>query len=140
MTAQPVAKRGPRAHAIIDVLNDYVAAALTADAGVPRREWVVTATGLRITGLQVKSAVAGANASGTNVIDVKLNGTSIFAATGDRPTLAFADSGFWTFALEKSGNTLGLVEGDIISWDVISIGNVAGPTRTSISIALGIGK
>lgn len=138
MSAQAVVKRSARLYAIHGLLHDYVAAALAADAGTPRNEWVMLAVG-RLTNIQINSGAAGSGA-GNCVIDIKKNGTSIFGSTGDRPTLVNTDSGFYTIGLDKPGNNPNFVEGDIISWDVISIGANSGPLRTSVDIAIGVGR
>jgi hypothetical protein len=133
MAVVPVTKKMTlKANALRHVLEHYTAGALTA-AG-DKATWMVPCKG-RIAAVQIKSGAAGTG-TGNTVIDVHKNGTSIWATAGNKPTLLAADSGFYTVGNIDAANGAHVEEGDIITYDVDSVPNSAGPTVTSVLISI----
>jgi hypothetical protein len=132
MAVAAIVKRGPRVFSIHFTFEDYVAAALT--AGTNKREWVLPCQA-RVNGIIASSGAAGSG-TGSNVIDINRNGTSIFGATGDKPALAAVDSAYWSVGSGSLARDFS--EGDVMSYDVDSVGSGAGPTRTALTVAFGI--
>lgn len=133
MVAQTVVKRGPRPFSIRIVFDDYVAAALT--AGTNKREWVLPCQA-RLQSLQVTSATAGSGA-GSSTMDINKEGTTIFTTQANRPTIATADTGFWTWK-PSTDLVRDFAEGDVLAYDIDAIPATTGHARTRLSIAFGI--
>lgn len=110
-------------------IDGYSNAAVT--AGQFFVEKVVTSVG-RIGGIQANAATAGTGV-GNTVLDVLLNGTSIWTVSGDRPTLAAASTG--AFASKPPATRLAIKPGDILALKVASI-STTGHARLSLSVAL----
>ena len=133
MTAVTVTKKMTlQSQSLRHAMEHYTADALTAAAG--KATWMVPCKG-RIAAIQIKSGAAGTG-SGNTVIDINKNGTSIFSTSGNKPTLLAADSGFYTVGEMDAENGPMVEEGDIISYDVDSVPNSAGPTLTSVLISI----
>lgn len=130
MAEVPVTTRSRRSFPVRHVLEHYTAAALTAAA--TKCEWIVPFDG-KITDVIVTSAAAGSGGTST-IIDVNLNGTTIYTEQDNRPTLLTADHGMYTEAGEPEVTRISA--GDRISYDVDQISTGAGPTRTNITIVI----
>src|SRR5215831_18005291 len=114
---------GTRAQAknIVDTVAGYSNAATT--AGQILNEYVILCFG-RITGIKFYAQTAG---GGACVGDVLVNGTSIWATAGNKPTLA---SGTGEFT-----NGVGVRPGDRVTVQINSI-TTTGPARLSASVAI----
>ena len=115
MTAQSVTPRVTRYGEIAEVLRDQSVAAITTSS---EGGWVVPAYG-RILEVFCSSGTAGSGGT-SDIIDVLLNGTTIFTTQGNRPTLLVGDTG--TFTLSGLGASIAQPEviivkpGDILRW------------------------
>ena len=91
----------------------------------------------RIGSVKAVAQVAGAGA-GNTVLDVFLNGTSIWAATGNRPTLAAASTGeFANTVPDHRAVVLGTNgTGAVIGVQVASIPATTGHSRVMVSIVI----
>lgn len=123
MTAQALspASRVPRYGQVEEVLRHASSAAITAGTG--KWKWIVPCYS-RIADIIVHSATAGSGGT-SDIIDVNLNGTTIFTTQGNRPTLLVGDTGQWTVSglgatnsLASADGTLVLVPGDYITYDI----------------------
>ena len=123
----PVTINNPTPGGQQTVLTDYVSAAIT--AGTNKKEWIATHAG-SIDQVAVDSAGAGSGA-GNDVIDVNINGTTIFTTQARRPTRLATDTGYYTVGMPEAGS---FKAGDIIGYDVDSVGASGGGTRTSLAI------
>jgi len=120
---------GTRAQAknIVDTVAGYSNAATT--AGQILNEYVILCFG-RITGIKFYAQTAG---GGACVGDVLVNGTSIWATAGNKPTLA-SGTGEFTNAAGDPGRT-GVRPGDRITVQINTI-TTTGPARVSASVAI----
>lgn len=82
-------------------------------------------------GVKVYAGAAGSGA-GSTVVDILLNGTSVYKSTADRPTLAALSTG--EFA-NKLPARRAISVGDIIAIKVISISST-GHARLGVGVAL----
>lgn len=114
------------------VVSGYNNAAVTANLYL--REWVCPFNAARIGAIKANGGAAGAGA-GNTVIDILKNGTTIFAATADRPTLATASTGEFT---NISPSTRALQKGDVLAIQVVTIPATTGHTRVSCSVVVEI--
>jgi hypothetical protein len=130
MAVVPVTTRSRRAFPVRRILEHYTAAALTT-AGNPKQEWIVPFDG-RISDVIVTSQAAGTGGTST-IIDVNINGTTIYTTQANRPTLLLADSGMYAEAGEPQVTRV--KAGDLISYDVDQI-TTTGPTRTNVTIVI----
>ncbi len=85
----------------------------------------------RLGGVRARAETAGSGA-GTTVLDILKNGTSVWHATGDRPTLAAGATGAFT---NQAPDVRHCVAGDRLSITVASV-STTGHARVSCSIAL----
>jgi len=85
----------------------------------------------RLAGVQVYAATAGTGV-GNTVVDVLVNGTSIYAAAGDKPTLAAIDTG--AFPSNPPRQTT-VSRGDRVSIQVASISST-GHARLMAAVGL----
>jgi hypothetical protein len=124
---------GTRAQAknIIDTVVGYSNAAVTANQVL--QEWVSVAYG-RLTGIKFFAVTAGSGA-GNTVGDVLINGTSVWAAAGNKPTLAAASTGEFNNAVPDP-NTRSVRPGDRITLQVLSIPATTGHARLMATVAL----
>lgn len=83
----------------------------------------------RIAGVEFNVATAGTTTA--NVVDVQINGASIWSAAGNRPTGAIATAGRLVTA---PANVRGLKFGDIIT--VVGVTNGSGAAGLSGAVAL----
>jgi hypothetical protein len=115
---------------IIDTIAGYSNAAVVASQFLT--EWIVVAYG-RITGIKVYAVTAGTGGANT-VVDVLVNGTSIWATAGNKPTLLATSTGEFANAVGDPNKT-GVRPGDRISIQVASISST-GHARLSATVAL----
>jgi hypothetical protein len=73
-----------------------------------------------------------APAGSTSIVDVHLNGTTIFTTQGNRPTLGASDTGAYTKAGEPEVTALRY--GDILLLEVDQIGSGTAATRIKYTI------
>lgn len=102
-------------------------------AGLYLKEHVVVAP-MRIGAVKVYATTAGTG-GGNTVVDVLKNGVSVYAAAGDKPTLAAISTG--EFA-NVAPATRALQPGDVIAIQVASI-STTGHARLAASVALEMG-
>ena len=130
MTDYAVSPRKDRYEGVATfILEHYTAAALT--TGTNKKQWIVPFP-YRIVDVIVNSEAAGSGGTST-IIDVNINGTTIYTTQGNRPTLLTADTGMYTEAAEPeitSGKG-----GDVIAYDIDQIAST-GPTLTTVTIVL----
>lgn len=81
-------------------------------------------------------AVTAGSGSGNTVLDVLLNGTTIWTTAANRPTLASASTG--EFTTLKPDGTLALHPGDRLTLEVASIPATTGHARVMFSVALNL--
>lgn len=129
MAVVPVTTRSRRSFPVRRVLDDYVAAALT--TGTAKKEWIMPFDG-RITDVIVTSQAAGSGGT-SSIIDVNINGTTIYTTQARRPTLLLADSGMYAESGEPQ--VTAVKAGDLIGYDVDQV-TTTGPTRTSVTIVI----
>ena len=114
------------------VLTAYSSAATTA---ATLTEYVMTFKG-RIKGIRADGEIAGTGGAST-VLDITVNGTSIWTTGTDRPTLLAASTG--AFANTDPTPTLAQVEpGDLVILKVATISDT-GHARLSLSAGVHIG-
>lgn len=131
MADNPASSREPRPFPFRHVFDDYVAAALT--TGTVKRRWVAPCD-LRILDVIVDSEIAGTGGT-SNIIDVNVNGTTIYTTQANRPTLLTGNTGMYTEAGEPEVRNL--KAGDIVTWDVDQV-STTGASVTSIAIVCGL--
>lgn len=131
MAVIPFSVRQRSSFPVRHTFEHYTAAALT--TGTTKHRWVAPAD-MRILDVIVNSGAAGSGGTST-IIDVNVNGTTIFGTQGNRPTLLTADSGYYTKAGPPS--VVNVKAGDVISYDVDQIATT-GPTLTNIAIVCGM--
>ena len=86
----------------------------------------------RLGGVQVGAATAGSG-TGSTIVDVFINGTSVWANSSNRPTLAAADTGEFT-STRVTNRALKI--GDILVVQVKEIPTVTGHARLRWCIAI----
>ena len=131
MTDFPASSRSPRLGVPRHVFSHQIAAALT--TGTVKWEWLVPFN-CKILDVICDSETAGQTGGTSDIIDVNRNGTTIYTTQANRPTLLLADTGMFTEAGEPE--VLGLVAGDILSFDVDQI-CTTGSARFKIAIVVG---
>lgn len=118
MTAQTVVSRHTRALPVRHVMQFETVAALTTGTAKGTRLVPFYA---RILDVIARSGTAGSGGT-SDIIDVNLNGTTIFTTQGNRPTLLQGDTGWWSVsglgATSPVPDVVMLAPGDIISYDV----------------------
>ena len=80
-------------------------------------------------------AFTAATGAGNTVIDVQINGTSVYTTTANRPTLATASTGEFT---NTNPDVRGVQAGDVVAIQVLSIPATTGHARVTASVALEI--
>ncbi len=85
----------------------------------------------RLTAVKANAGGAG-NGAGNTVLDIQVNGVSIYAAAAEKPTIATAATGEFT----NLNVPKGIHAGDVITIIVESIPAVAGHTLVCASAAL----
>jgi hypothetical protein len=118
-------------------LHDYSSGVIT--AGTNKREWIVPA-GSRITKILVWSGVAGTTA-GPSIVDININGPSIYTTQASRPQQLTAGALLFTDAW-PDGNTavpeeVGGSGCGRVSYDVDAVTTTA-PSRFQVMIVLGL--
>lgn len=111
----------------IIVFHDYARGDET--AATTKKEWMITFAG---TIVEVICDAATAPAGSTSIIDVNINGTTIYTTQANRPILPADDTGQYTQLLNPE--ITALRPGDILSYDVDQIGSGTAATRFMISI------
>ena len=126
-----VLEKAQHPNMVARLLSHYSNGAIT--TGTLKFEWVVPYYA-RIIDVVCDAETAGTG-SGKNLIDVNINGTTIFTTQANRPTLQTTDVGLFT----KAGlfEVSHLSPGDIVSYDVDEVPGGAGATRFKICIVLG---
>jgi hypothetical protein len=115
---------------VIDLVQGYSNAATTAAQILT--EYVSVCFG-RISGIKVLAVTAGTG-GGNTVVDILLNGTSVWAAAGNKPTLAALSTGEFANAVPDSGSR-GIRPGDRLTIQVASISST-GHARLMASIGI----
>lgn len=85
-----------------------------------------------IKGIQGHGTTAGTGA-GSTVLDILVNGTSIWSTAADRPTLLAVSTG--AFAIANRPGAIALKRGDILSLQVASISST-GHARLKLTVGL----
>ena len=114
MADTAITLKTPRGQAV-EVLRFVNIAAIT--TGNNKWRWTITRHS-RITDVVVDSITAGSGGT-SDIIDINLNGTTIYTTQANRPTLLQADTGLWTEAGEPEITVL--VPGDVITIDIDQI-------------------
>jgi len=115
---------------IIDTVQFFSGAAGAMTAAQVLAETTVAHYG-RIGGI-IANAVTAGTGGGNTVLDVLLNGTSIFTVTASRPTLLATSTGNFT---SKVPNTRGVKPGDRITVICLSV-STTGHARVSGEVCL----
>lgn len=111
----------------VHIFDHYIAAALT--AATEKWEWIVPFPA-RIIDVICDSETAGSGGT-SDIIDVNINGTTIYTTQANRPTLLVGNTGMFTEAGEPEIRTIDA--GDILSFDVDQIATT-GSARFKIAI------
>ena len=113
--------------ASIETLRFVNVAAITSGTN----KWRHTVTRYcRITDVVVDSITAGSGGT-SDIIDIHLNGTTIYTTQANRPTLLQADTGMWTEAGEPEVTILS--PGDVLTIDIDQIATT-GSALVEVSI------
>lgn len=126
-----ITSRNRRAFNVRHIFSHYSSAALTATA--TKWEWVVPFD-CHILDVICDSETAGSGGT-SDIIDVNVNGTTIYTTQANRPTLLVGNTGLFTEAGEPS--THQLVAGDVLSYDVDQIATT-GSARFKIAVLVGM--
>jgi len=118
-----------KAHAVRQVLTAYSSGAVSA---ATLTEYVMTFKG-KIIGVAADAETAGAGV-GDTVLDITVNGTSIWSLEANRPTLAAASTGAFANAIPRA-TARNVKAGDIVILSVASISDT-GHARLSLSAAV----
>ena len=86
----------------------------------------------RIRGVKVNAGGAAVGA-GNTIIDLRINGTTVWTAGADRPTLATASTGEFT---NPAPNVQAVAAGDVLTWFVVSIPATSGHTLVGAGAAI----
>lgn len=116
---------------IVQTVTGYSSAAVTAAQVL--QESVVVAYG-RLTGIKFLAVTAGSGA-GNTVGDVLINGTSVWATAGNKPTLGTAATGEFANSVADP-NTRSVRPGDRITIQINTIPASTGHARVMASVAL----
>ena len=130
MTDFPAASRAPRLGVPRHVFHHYIADALT--TGTVKWRWVVPFS-CKILDVICDSNTAGSGGT-SDIVDVNVNGTTIYTTQANRPTLLSGDTGMFTEAGEPELPSL--VAGDILTFDVDQVAST-GSAVFSIAIIVG---
>jgi hypothetical protein len=131
VTDFPIVPRFPRAFPVRHVFEHYSAAALT--AATVKHEWIVPFK-CRILDVIADSGAAGSGGT-SDIVDVNVNGTTIYTTQANRPTLLVGDTGMFTEAAEPE--IYDLKAGDVLSYDIDQIATT-GSTLFKLSIVVGL--
>lgn len=131
MADTAITSRESKANNVDLILFDYSNAAIT--TGTAKKEWIVPFIGV-ILDVICDSETAGSGGT-SDLIDVNINGTTIYTTQGNRPTLLVGDTGLFSEAAEPEVTTV--FPGDIVSYDIDQIATT-GSARFKISILLGM--
>lgn len=123
--------RGGSSYAAVGFLNGFSGATGATTASQVLAEMVFPWDAGRIGGIDANAVTAGTGA-GNTVLDVLINGTSIWSNTADRPTLAATSTGRFTMA---AANSRGLRYGDRVTITVASV-STTGHARVAASVGL----
>ena len=129
MTDLPISSLSSRFGVNMTKFEDYSNGAIT--AGNQKREWMVTFNG-HIVDVIADSGVVGGNSDQADIIDVDLNGTTIYTTQGNRPSLPQGDTGLFTEAAEPEITALRV--GDILSYNVDQVDGGGGSSRFKLTI------
>jgi hypothetical protein len=123
---------GTRAQAknTVNVITGYSNAAVTASQFLTE---FVCVSFARITGIKVYASTAGTGGA-TTVVDVLVNGASIWATAGNKPTLLATATGEFANAVGDPGK-VGVRPGDRVAIQVLSISST-GHARLMATVAL----
>lgn len=113
---------------VIAMLAGYASAAVVANQYLG--EWPITQACV-LGGVKVNAGTAGTG-SGNTVVDVLLNGESVYRLTADRPTLAATSTGEFASVVPVLRR---LGPGDVLAIRVISV-STSGHARLGASVAL----
>lgn len=116
------------ANPVRSILHGYSSAAVTANAIMT--EYVMPFNG-RIRAIQAYAGTAGTGGANT-VLDVLLNGTSIFTTTANRPTLLATSTGLFA---NLQPDTQAVQVGDLVTLKTLSI-STTGQARVSLDVAV----
>jgi len=116
-----------QAHNVVDTVAAYSNAAVTAAQIL--NEYVAVVFG-RITGIKFYAQTAG---GGACVGDVLVNGTSLWATAGNKPTLASGTGEFNNTVGDP--NRVGIRPGDRITVQINTV-TTTGPARLSATVAI----
>jgi hypothetical protein len=111
------------------VLRGYSNAAVTANQYLTEEPVLFPA---RIGAVKVRAETAGSGV-GSTVVDVLLNGASVYTTAGNRPTIAAASTGE---ATNTRPNAVSVQPGDVLAWRVISVPAGSGHARVSAACSL----
>ena len=115
---------------IIELVSGYSNTAVTANQFL----WeFISVCYARITGIKVYGTTAGTG-GGNTVVDVLVNGTSIWGTAGNKPTLLATSTGEFANTIGDPGKT-GIRPGDRLAIQVASI-STTGHARLTASVAL----
>lgn len=112
------------------IVTGYSNAAVTANQFLT--EWVCPLNGARIGAIVGYAATDGTGAGSTTIAILK-NGASIFAAAGDRPTIAQGSTGEMT---NIPPSTRAMQKGDRLTIQVAAIPATTGHARVSVSVVI----
>lgn len=124
--------RGGSSYAAVTAFTGFSGATGATTANQVLAEMIFPWDAGRIAGCDAAAQTAGTGA-GNQVLDVLLNGTSIWTNAADRPTLLGTGTGRYTMA---AANTRGLRYGDRITIVVAAIAASTGQARVACTVAL----
>lgn len=124
--------RGGSSYAAVTAINGFSGATGATTAGQVLAEAIFPWDAGRIGGIDAAAQTAGTGA-GNQVLDVLVNGTSIWNTAGDKPTLLGTGTGRYTMA---PPNNKGLRYGDRITLIVLSIAASTGQARVALTVGL----
>lgn len=124
----PGTRAQPRA--VIDVVQGYSNAAVTANQILTE---YISLCYARITGIKAYAVTAGTGAANT-VVDVLLNGTSLWANAANKPTLLATSTGEFANTIADAGMR-GVRPGDRITIQIAAI-STTGQARLMASVGL----
>lgn len=134
MADTAITSRETRARVVRHVFEYYSASALT--TGTAKKEWIVPFA-CKIIDIIVDSETASVGGAADDLIDVNVNGTSIFVDTHtNQPTLTKTNTGFWATTLIPT-DTVNLAAGDILSIDVDQV-DTTGSARVKVAISVAV--
>ena len=131
MADAPITSRARRAFPVRHIFHHYNAAAIT--AGTVKCEWIVPFD-CRILDVICDSETASVGGT-SDIIDVNVNGTTIYTTQANRPTALSTNTGMFTEAGEPEVTRL--KAGDVLSYDVDQV-CATGSARFKIAIVVGL--